>query len=194
MKKARLTLILIATAVLFLALPGLMRRVHGGTIGLENLPSPFVSSDGSLNCTIVVASSTGHGPCGAAHTMDVMGAIMVAARISKNQINNTLQATMDDYISTYIFGNATLTPVDTTSNLIIVGGPGVNELTWYYNNVRNASGYRELAVCFNKDANGTDHVYVAATNHTYTIERDTQNRISADYGMILLFQENGRYI
>jgi hypothetical protein len=193
-KKTRLTFILVATATLFLVLPGLMPRAHGSTNGLENLPNQFISRDGSLNCTIVVASSDGHGPSGAANTMDVMGAIMVAARISMNQTNNTLQATMDDYISTYDFGSATLTLKDTTSNLIIIGGPGVNELTWYYDNLRNGSGYRELPVYFDKDANGTDFIYVAATNHTYKIERDSQNRISADYGMILLFQDNGRYV
>jgi len=193
-KKTWLTLILIATATSFMVLPSLMPRAYGNTNGLQNLPNPFVSPDGSMNCTIAVASSTGHGPCGAAHTMDVMGAIMVAARISMNQHNNTLQATMDDYASSYDFSNATLTLKDTTSNLIIVGGPGVNELTWYYNNLRNASGYHELPVYFDKDANGTDFIYVTATSHTYEIERDTQNRVSADYGVILLFQDNGRYV
>ena len=63
-----------------------------------------------MNCSAVVASSSvGHGPCGAAHTMDVMGVIMVSAQFGLQTDNGTLEATMDDTISWYNFTSVKVT-------------------------------------------------------------------------------------
>ena len=69
----------------------------------------FRSAGGLLNCSAVVASSSpgGHGPCGAAHTMDVMGGIMVAAQFGVDATGGSLASTLDDYISTYDLGQWT---------------------------------------------------------------------------------------
>jgi hypothetical protein len=165
-------------------------------MGLQNLPEPFVSSDGTMNCSVVVASSVGHGPCGGANTMDVMGAILVGGEfgLKTNNGTGTLEATMDDYISTYNFTTATVQLEDLSSNLIVIGGPGVNQITWYYNNLRNSSGGRVLPVYFDKFPNGTDYIHVVATNNSYTIERDGLGRVVADYGVILMFQDGARSV
>jgi hypothetical protein len=147
-----------------------------------------------LNSSVVVASSVGHGPVGGAHTMDVMGAIIVASKLGLEAGDAMLDATMDDYVSTYDFGTAKVVLRDVSSNLVVVGGPGVNQITWYYNNLRNATGARVLPVYFDKDQNGVDYIYVASSGKSYTIERDGLGRISADYGVILMFQDGGRFV
>jgi hypothetical protein len=193
-KKARLLLATMTVTLLFLLLSGINLRAHGATIGLENLPWPFVSSDGSLNCSIVVSSSVGHGPCGGAHTMDVMGAIIVAAKLGFNTNSGILDATMDDYISSYDFDTARVQLNDVSSNLVIVGGPGVNQITWYYNNLRNSTGSKILPVYFDKYSNGTDYIHITLSGHSYQIERDALGRVKADYGIVLMFQDQGRYV
>jgi len=193
-KKARLFLAVMTVSLLFLLLSGINLRAYGATIGLENLPRSFVSSNGSLNCSIVVSSSVGHGPCGSAHTMDVMGAIIVAAKLGLNTSSGMLDATMDDYISSYDFNTAKVQLNDVSSNLVIVGGPGVNQITWYYNNLRNSTGSKILPVYFDKYSNGTDYIHITPSGHSYQIERDALGRVKADYGIVLMFQDQGRYV
>jgi len=105
-KRIQLLWVLLGGSLLFFCFSGLVANVYGDSVGLEDLPTPFVSSGGLLNCSIVVASSVGHGPCGGAHTMDVMGAIMVGGKFGLKADGNMLDATMDDYVSTYDFGTA----------------------------------------------------------------------------------------
>ena len=193
-KRTQFLLVLLGVSLLFFWFSGLSARVYGGSVGLGNLPWPFVSSGGLLNSSIVVASSVGHGPVGGAHTMDVMGAIMVASKLGLKAVGAMLDATMDDYISTYDFGTANVVLKDVSSNLVVVGGPGVNQITWYYNNLRNATGARILPVYFDKDQNGVDYIHVASSGKSYTIERDGLGRVSADYGVILVFQDGGRFV
>ena len=193
-RRIRIFLVLTAVSLLFLGLYGAISHVRGDTLGLDSLPRPFVSSGGVMNCSIVVASSVGHGPCGGAHTMDVMGAIMVAAELGLKTDSGMLDATMDDYVSSYDFGTVKVELKDVSSNLVVVGGPGVNQVTWYYNNLRNSSGAKVLPVLFEKDGNGVDYIYVASTGHSYRIERDALGRVKADYGVVLTFQDGGRHI
>jgi len=155
----------------------------------KELSHPFVSSGGLLNSTAIVASSVGHGPCGGCHTMDVMGGIMVGAQFGIDATGGSLDATLDDYVSYYNMTTAQLTFSPMTRNLLVVGGPGVNQVTWYYNNLRNGSGFRVLPVYFDKFPNGTDYLYVSATDHYYAIERDGLGRISADYGVVTLYYD-----
>jgi hypothetical protein len=172
----------------------MITTAYAASLGLENLPIPFVSSNGFLNSSVVVASSVGHGPVGGAHTMDVMGAILIAGKLGLKADGAMLDSTMDDYVSTYDFATAKVSVKDASSNLVVVGGPGVNQITWYYNNLRNATGARILPVYFDKDQNGVDYIYVRSSGKFYKIERDAFGRISADYGAILMFQNGGRFV
>jgi hypothetical protein len=167
--------------------------VYAASFSLADLPLPFVTSSGAFNCTIVVASSSPHGPCGAAHTMDVMGAILVGTKVGLTADSGTPTSTMDDYIATYNHETTQLTMLDNSSNLIVAGGPGVNQITWYYNSLTNESG-RILPVYFDKDENGTDHIYVAQSGNSYYIELDDEERVSTDYGLIELFRDNSRFV
>ena len=171
---------------------GMIAGANGVSFGLEDLPSPFVSSGGLLNCSVVVASSVGHGPCSGSHTMDVVGAIMVGGKFGLNADGSMLDATMDDYVSTYDFDTAEIELKDVSSNLVVVGGPGVNQIAWYYNNLRNETGNRILPVYFDKNPTGEDRIYVASSGNSYAIEHDALNRVTADYGVVTLFYDSER--
>ncbi|MHA1711239.1 MAG: hypothetical protein ACTSUS_04135 [Candidatus Freyarchaeota archaeon] len=193
-KRFRVMLLSTALFLILVLTYGVQSPVYATPISLEDLPYPFVSPDGSLNCTIVVASSSGHGPCGAAHTMDVMGAVLVGQKIGLHASTGTPAATMDDYIAVYDYETATVTLLDTSSNLIVIGGPGVNQLTWYYNNLKDEFGNRVLPVYFDKDGSGIDYIRVSSTGESYYIEYDAQGRIKADYGIVELHYDRSRFV
>jgi hypothetical protein len=183
------SLVFLVFAILLLLSCRLINTARCSTT-LESLPQPFVSPDGLLNCSVVVASSVGHGPCGGAHTMDVMGAIMIGGKFGLRANQGILGTTMDDSVSTYDYGTAKVYVRDNSSNLVVVGGPGVNQVTWYYNNLRNSTGGRVLPVYFDKDQNGVDIIHVASSGHSYTIEYDGSGRVKTDYGTITLFHDD----
>ncbi len=103
---------------------------------------------------------------------------------------------MDDYITTYNSSTTTITILDTTNNLISVGGPGVNTVTKYYNDLLDAEDNHVLSAYFMKDNSSTDCIYVEPTNNTYYVEYDEEDRKTADYGLIERFydQANGRMV
>jgi hypothetical protein len=155
----------------------------------KDFTHPFISSGGLMNCSVVVSSSVGHGPCGGAHTMDVMGAIIVAAKLGADSGGGALSSNLDDSISVYDSGSGQVSLTSIGNNLIVVGGPGVNQVTWYYNNLRNSTGSRVLPAYFDKYPNGTDFIQVASTGHSYGIERDGLGRVKTDYGLITLYHD-----
>lgn len=121
--------------------------------------------------------------------MDVMGAIIVGAQLGLDAVGGVPSSALDDSISSYDSGRAQVSLPPLTSNLVVVGGPGVNQLTWYYNNLRNATGARMLPVYFDKDQNGVDRIYIASTGRSYSIEFDGLGRVKADYGVITMFYD-----
>jgi hypothetical protein len=194
LNRTSVLLVLAVVASGFLLLSQVTQNAYGNPLGLENLPTPFVSSTRLMNCSAVVASSVGHGPCGGAHTMDVMGVIMVSAKFGLQTDNGTLEATMDDTVSSYNFTSVKVTLNDLTSNLVVVGGPGVNQVTWYYNNLKYPNGSRMLPVYFDKFVNGTDYIYVVSTAHRYKIQLDGLGRVKDDYGLIVTLDDHGRHV
>jgi hypothetical protein len=66
-------------------------------------------------------------------------------------------------------------------------------VTYYYNELRNASGARVLPVLFLRDAQG-DYLYVQSSGHAYRVEYDNLGRVSADYGVIQIYPDEGRYV
>jgi len=129
-----------------------------GQYGLSDYPHPFLSASNALNFTCVVASSDGHGPCGGAHTMDVSGAILVTQKISLSAEGGLPDSTMDDYIASYDFESCTITLLDSTHNLISLGGPGVNMVMKYFNDLRDEAGNHVLPVYFDKNGTGADYL------------------------------------
>jgi hypothetical protein len=124
--------------------------------------------------------------------MDVMGAIIVGAQLGLDAVGGVPLSALDDSISSYDSGSAKVSLPSQGNNLVVVGGPGVNQITWHYNNLRNSTGARALPVYFDKDQNGVDYIHVTSSGHSYTIERDSYGRLKTDYGVITMFYDSQR--
>ncbi len=181
-------------------------RVRGATAyagseyTLDVFPEPFVKNNSQgVQTYVLIPSSSPHGPCGCAHTMDTMGGVIIAYTLGvergKANVSESLEASMGcyDYISTYDAGIAKVTMEDTTSNLIVIGGPGVNQATYYYNELRDEEWNKVLPVVYERGAEG-DYLYVQSSGTEYYIERDQQGRVTADYGVIQIFRDGVRYV
>ncbi|MEM3602551.1 MAG: hypothetical protein QXN87_07755 [Candidatus Bathyarchaeia archaeon] len=188
LSKKRNLLVLLTFLMLLFWIMGSCGKAYGSALKLEDFPVPFVSG-GFLNCTFVLASSDGHGPCGGAHTMDVMGAIMVSSSLGLKGDGGLVNAAMDDWISTYDFQAVKVTVKDLSSNLVVVGGPGVNQVTWHYNGLTDSNGNRILPVYFDKEENETDVIRVATSGTTYKIEYEN-GKVKADYGIVSMFYDD----
>jgi len=200
-------LILLCTLVLTLILGNVspaggvsVTTYSGSEYTLAEYPSPFISTNSSVPSTyIILPSSSPHGPSGSAHTMDTMGGILIAHRLGiekeKSGGLGTLQTAMDDYnyVSTYDSENAQVTMTDTINNLIVIGGPGINQITYYSNELRDTEGAQALPVNYMKDVSG-DYLYVPSSGNEYRIETDGSSNIIADYGVIQIYREQNRHI
>jgi hypothetical protein len=163
---------------------------------LNNFPYPFVSETGSIsNTLIVIPVSDPHGPCGPANTMDTMGGILIACTLGSNSTSGTVKTAMDtySYVSIYNSTTAQVTMIDTTSNIIVIGGPGVNQVAYYYNGLTYANGTRVLPVIFLRDASG-DYLYVQSSKNVYRMDKNANGQTIDDYGVIQLYKDGNRYI
>ena len=204
--------ILISSAILLLlaTLPLTLNVNPAGGVGvtaysgreytLADFPRPFIPVNGSnTNAFIIIPSSNPHGPCGAAHTMDTMGGVLVAYTLGIEGAENgapvNLHTAMDSYsyISVYDYDNAKVTITDTESNLIVIGGPGVNQVAYYYNELKDNNGNPVLPVIYMRDDSG-GYLYVQSTGNRYRIETDGNDRVIADYGVVQIYREGTRYV
>jgi len=163
---------------------------------LASLPHPFVSETGSCsNTLIVIPVSDPHGPCGSAHTMDTMGGILIAYKLGLNATDGIVKTAMDaySYVSLYNSTTAKVTMKDTTDNLIVLGGPGINQVAYYYNELRDANGTRVLPVIFLKDAMG-GYLYVQSSRNEYRIDKNANGQTTADYSVIQLYKDGNRHV
>jgi len=123
--------------------------------------------------------------------MDTMGGVLIANRLGLE--GGVVQTAMDSYsyISTYDFDTARVTMTDTTSNLIALASPGVNQVAYYYNKL-TVDGTRVLPVLFLRDAEG-DYLYVQSSGNEYRIEYDGAT-VTAEYGVIQIYKDGARYV
>ena len=199
-----ITLLLLATLFLTLNVNpagGVTVTAYSGReYTLADFPQPFIPIDGSNpNTFIIIPTSNPHGPCGAAHTMDTMGGVLVAYVLGMEGAENgapvNLHTAMDSYgyISVYDYDNAKVSITDTESNLIVIGGPGVNQEAYYYNELKDNDGNPVLPVTYVRDDSG-GYLYVQSTGNQYRIETDGNGRVVADYGVIQIYRDGTRYV
>ena len=81
---------------------------------------------------------------------------------------------------------------DTTSNLIVLASPGVNQVAYYYNEL-SVDQTRVLPVLFLRDAQG-DYLHVQSSTNDYRIERDGQGQVTAEYGVIQIYRDGERSV
>lgn len=131
--------------------------------------------------------------------MDTMGGVIIAYTLGlergRANVSESLEASMEcySYISDYDPETAIVTMQDVTSNLIVIGGPGVNQVAYYYNELRDEEWNKVLPVVYERGPEG-DYLYVQSSGTEYRIERDDQDRVTADYGVIQIFRDGVRYV
>lgn len=172
----------------------------GSEYTLDDFPLPFVNQNSTgIKTRVLIPCSSPHGPSGSAHTMDTLGGVTIAYTLGvatgKAGVQNLLETAMDsyNYVSTYETSTAKVTMQDVYSNLIIIGGPGVNQVAYYYNELRDSEWNKVLPVLYERDAQG-DYLYVQSSGSKYRIERDGQDRISSDYGLVQILRDGVRYV
>jgi hypothetical protein len=163
---------------------------------LSALPWPFIQ-DGVVNNTfLVIGESKPHGPMGAAQTLDTIGGILITERLARESTSGPLKAVIDDWLVSYDPSSGNVTLLDNTTNLIIVGNPEINVVGYYYNNLRDSFREKLIPVLFFvNSAESYNYLYVPTSGSIYRMEFDEQDKLVADYGVIMAFQDQfGRYV
>jgi hypothetical protein len=145
---------------------------------------------------MVIGESKPHGPVEAAQTIDNMGSLFITERLARDSLNGTLEVAIDDWLVSYDASPGNITLLDNATNLIIVGSPRINVLSYYYNNLRGPFGQPFVPVLFQVNSTeSSNYLYVPTSGSIYGIEYDGQGRQVADYGVIMIFQDQyGRYV
>lgn len=131
--------------------------------------------------------------------MDTMGGVLIAYKLGiekeKSGSSGILKTAMDSYsyISVYDTENAKVTMSDTIDNLIIIGGPGVNQVAYYYNELKDDAGTNVLPVLYVRDVSG-DYLHVQSSGHEYRLETDAYGKITSDYSVIQIYRDESRYV
>jgi hypothetical protein len=164
---------------------------------LSDFPRPFSSLEEDISNTyILIPISDPHGPCGPAHTMDTMGAALIGTVLGRKSNSGMVKVAMDtySYISTYDYATAKVTMIDTTSNMITLGSPGVNQIAYYVNELTDDKGNRVAPVLFLRFPNDTDYLYVQSSSKIYKLRFGSSGRLVDDYGVVEIVKDRERYI
>ena len=101
-------------------------------LGSDFFIYPYVSH-GAVNATVIVGLSEPHGPCGAANTLDTVGGMQVAEMLGSFKSGGYGTYYLDSDVSKYNFTSGTVYySFPNVTNVITVGGPGVNQITYKY--------------------------------------------------------------
>lgn len=153
-------------------------------------PWPFIQEGKVNNTTIVIGETKPHGPVGPAQSADAIGGMLIAESLARNSSSGSIKAAIDDWLVEYdsISGNVVM--LDNTTDLIVVGSPKTNSLSYYYNNLRDKFDEPLIQVQFVKNAAEMyDYLYVPSSGSIYRLTFDEQGNITADYGVIIAFQD-----
>ncbi|MEM1586694.1 MAG: DUF3131 domain-containing protein [Candidatus Bathyarchaeia archaeon] len=160
-------------------------------VDLGRYPQQFLHQ-GTINNTLVVIGESKPRFClDASHTIDVLGGILIASRISLEASAGNIKVAMDGWLVSV--GENGLNLLDTASNMIVVGSPGVNLVAYYYNYTYGSRNL--LPVIFVRGAGPLDnYLYILRTGESYKMEFDRE-QLRADYGIIMILRdEYGRYV
>jgi len=159
-------------------------------------PYPFISQGYVNNTLVVIGESKSHGPCDAAHTIDTLGGMLIISRLGLQASSGQLKSAMDGWLLAYNPSTGGTQILDTASNLILVGSPGVNLAAYHYNRLTTWDGRPLLEVLFYRNVSrGQNYLEVKANGKRYYMEFDGQGRLRADYAAIqILRDEYGRYV
>ena len=161
---------------------------HNGD--LSAFPWPFVQEGTANNITMVIGEGKPNDHVDSAPATDAIGAILLTERLARESSNGSIKAELDSWVVNYDSNSGNITLLDNRTNLILVGSPRVNSLTYYYNNLKDRFGEPLVPVQFiTNSADGYDYLYIPSSGSIYKLVFDKQNNLVADYGVIIAFQD-----
>ncbi len=101
-------------------------------LGSDFFLYPYVQN-GVLNATMIAGLSEPHGPSGAANSLDTVAGMEVAEGMGALKSSGYGQYFLDTDVSAYNYTSAAVTYIyNNLTNIITIGGPGVNQVTYRY--------------------------------------------------------------
>jgi hypothetical protein len=154
------------------------------TLLFTSYPTLFIvgGAGGTATAKIPLGASQNHSPCGAAHTIDVVGSNLIVGSFIPYASASDLDAMMDIQAAHWTGSSIVL---DVEGNIITAGGPPVNYVWKYYNDKGTLPAYFNLL--------GT--VYVPSTGHSYTMTNDYyQGKPVTDHAIVELYRDGDRNV
>jgi hypothetical protein len=172
------------------------KPVGDKSVSVLSWPGSFIQGGIANNTAVVLGDSKPHGPVGAAQTTDNLGGVYITERLARQSSNGTLKAETDVSLATYDPSSGNITLRDNSTNLVVVGNPGINLLSYYYNDLSDPLGEPFVPVLFKVNSTGGyNFMYVPSSGSIYKIEFDDQGGLVADYGVIMILQDHpDRYV
>jgi hypothetical protein len=168
------------------------RYVLKDTLGsLGGYPMPFVSGTGLLNATFVIGDTEPHPPVGwRAYTADWMGSLGVAGTLGQLSSSGNLLAKMDTSIAVWndtqglVVGEKVVVDWNKlgNSNVVSIGGPLVNLLTYHYEEL----GSTPFSLTW---AGNIPRIHSDLSGHTYSFNLGVD-----DYAVLSIYSDNGRIV
>lgn len=137
---------------------------------------------GAASAKVAVGASNSHPPCGAAHTIDVVGTNLIVGSLGHYAHTGGINSMMDTQAA-HAAGSVIV--LDVQGNIITAGGPSVNYVWKYYNDLNT------LPANFNPY--GT--VYVPSTGDRFSKINDYWGgQPVTDYAIVELNVDGGRNV
>jgi len=134
--------------------------------------------------TVAVGASNAHSPCGAAHTIDVVGTNLIVGSLGHYAYTGGMDSVLD-YQAAHWSGSSVV--LDVQGNLMTAGGPSVNFVWKYYNDGTAGT----LSARFNPL--GT--VYVTSNGHSFSMTNDYYQGLPVtDYAIVELHTDGSRNV
>jgi hypothetical protein len=156
--------------------------VNSITLSFTNYPYMFIVGQ-TVSMTVVIGSSESHPPSGPAHTIDVVGTNLIVADLPHYADTGGLDSMMDVQAAHAVGSSIVL---DVAGNIISTGGPGVNYVWRYYNDLGTLPAYFDVS---------TGQVYVPSTGHRYSMVNSYGGgKPVTDYAIIELYNDGDRNV
>jgi len=150
-------------------------------VSFMGYPDALISG-GIVRGTVVVGASNAHSPCGAAHTIDVVGTNLIVESLGDYADTGGLDSMLDYYAAHWTGSEVAL---DVAGNIITAGGPPVNYVWKYYNDQGSLPAYFYPY--------GT--VYVPSSGNSYSMTQDYyKGKEVTDYAIVELYADGGRNV
>ena len=163
---------------------------------LSFFPYPFRYGETVNQTLVVIGWSQPRFRLDMTHTIDTLSGILIAGAVSTGSTSGTLKMAIDTWVVGYNETSGSTWMIDTSSNIIATGSPGVNLVSYHYNMSRAADGSPLIPVQIFRGRTALDnYLYVTSSGRIYTLKFDAEGRTIADFGVVeIIRDEHGRWV